>query len=45
MTMPAAFMGTNEDLSIHCTGRVVRHQRQGNELQAAAIIDEYTLRV
>lgn len=41
--MPAAVMGT-EDVSIQCIGRVVRHQRQGEEIQAAAIIDEYSLR-
>jgi hypothetical protein len=44
ITMPAAVMGTPEDLSIQCTGRVVRHQMQGGETQAAAIIDEYLLR-
>ncbi len=42
--MPAAVMGTAEDLLIHCIGRVVRHQRRGDEAQAAAIIDEYFLR-
>ena len=42
--MPAAVMGTGEDVSIQCIGRVVRHQRQGEEIQAAAIIDEYSLR-
>ena len=42
--MPAAIMGTAEDVSIQCVGRVVRHQRQGEEIQAAAIIDEYSLR-
>ena len=42
--MPAAVMGTEEDVSIQCVGRVVRHQKQGEETQAAAIIDEYSLR-
>ncbi len=42
--MPAGVMGTLEDVSIDCIGRVVRHQRHGEEAQAAAIIDEYTLR-
>lgn len=42
--MPASVMGTDEDVSIQCVGRVVRHQRQGDEIQAAAIIDEYSLR-
>jgi hypothetical protein len=40
--MPAEVMGTPEDLVIQCVGRVVRH---GDEGQAAAIIDEYFLRV
>lgn len=43
--MPASVMGTPNDVSIHCIGRVVRHQQVGNEAQAAAIIDEYFLRV
>lgn len=42
--MPGNVMGTAEDVSIHCIGRVIRHQRHGDESQAAAIIDEYTLR-
>jgi hypothetical protein len=43
--MPAAVMGTPEDLLIQCIGRVVRHQWHGEDGQAAAIIDEYFLRV
>jgi hypothetical protein len=43
--MPAAVMGTPGDLLIQCIGRVVRHQWRGDESQAAAIIDEYFLRV
>jgi hypothetical protein len=43
--MPGAVMGQKEDVLIHCVGRVVRHQRSGGKMQAAAIIDEYTLRV
>lgn len=42
--MPAGVMGTQEDVSIHCIGRIVRHEQHGEEAQAAAIIDEYTLR-
>jgi hypothetical protein len=42
--MPAEVMGTAEDVSIQCVGRVVRHQVQDGEHQAAAIIDEYSLR-
>ena len=44
ISMPASVMGTPEDVTIQCIGRVVRHQRNGDEAQAAAIIDEYTLR-
>jgi hypothetical protein len=42
--MPAEVMGTAEDVSIQCVGRVVRHQHHQGEGQAAAIIDEYSLR-
>ena len=44
ITMPASVMGTPEDVSIDCTGRVVRHQKIDGTLHAAAIIDEYLLR-
>jgi hypothetical protein len=44
ITMPAEVMGTPEDVTIQCIGRVVRHQQNGDKAQAAAIIDEYTLR-
>ena len=43
--MPAAVMGGGEDLLIQCIGRVVRHQQLAGEGQAAAIIDEYFLRI
>jgi len=43
--MPAAVMGTSDDVSVHCIGRVVRHEQHGDESQAAAIIDEYYMRV
>lgn len=43
--MPAAVMGSGEDLLIQCIGRVVRHQWLNGEGQAAAIIDEYFLRI
>jgi hypothetical protein len=42
--MPASVMGTTADVSIHCIGRVVRHEMQGEEFKAAAIIDEYLLK-
>ena len=44
ITMPASVMGTPEDVSIDCTGRVVSHQKIDGTLHAAAIIDEYLLR-
>ena len=44
LLMPAEVMGTPEDVSIHCIGRVVRHVQHGDQAQAAAIIDEYFLR-
>lgn len=45
MDMPAAVMGSETDLAIHCTGRVVRHQHSDTESMAAAVIDEYSLKV
>jgi hypothetical protein len=42
--MPGAILGTQEDVSVHCVGRVVRHEQHGDELRAAAIIDEYMMR-
>lgn len=42
--MPATVMGTPDNVTIQCVGRVVRHQQYDGELQAAAIIDEYFLR-
>ena len=42
--MPSTVMGTPEDVTIQCVGRVIRHQEHDGELQAAAIIDEYFLR-
>ena len=42
--MPAGVMGTLEDVLVECVGRVVRHQQDGDEAQAAAIIDEYVMR-
>ena len=44
MDMPAQVMGWESDVSIHCTGRVVRHQQSGDESMAAAVIDEYFLK-
>jgi hypothetical protein len=44
MDMPAVVMGWESDVSIHCMGRVVRHQHTGEESMAAAVIDEYFLK-
>ena len=45
MTMPSAVMGSANDVMIHCTGRIVRHQHAEDALRAAAVIDEYFLKV
>jgi hypothetical protein len=44
MDMPSEVMGWDSDVSIHCTGRVVRHQEKDHETMAAAVIDEYFLK-
>lgn len=44
LTMPAKVMGGEDDVVLHCTGRIVRHAgREGRRL-AAAVIDEYVLK-
>lgn len=45
MTMPSSVMGSESDVSVHCTGRVVRHQHTEHAKRAAAVIDEYFLKV
>ena len=44
IAMPSAVMGTTNDVTIHCIGRVVRHYIQNGEKKAAAVIDEYFLK-
>ena len=44
MDMPSEVMGSPTDVSVHCTGRVVRHQHSDDEWMAAAVIDEYFLK-
>lgn len=44
IAMPSAVMGSPKDVTIHCIGRVVRHQQQGAIQKAAAVIDEYYLK-
>jgi len=44
IAMPAAVMGSATDVTIHCVGRVVRHDLQDGKKMAAAVIDEYFLK-
>lgn len=44
ITMPAAAMGSEKDVTLHCTGRIVRHEQTGQVRRAAAVIDEYILK-
>jgi hypothetical protein len=44
IAMPSSVMGSKTDVTIHCIGRIVRHQNLGGEKKAAAVIDEYFLK-
>jgi hypothetical protein len=44
IAMPSSVMGSKRDVTIHCVGRVVRHQVHGDIKKAAAVIDEYFLK-
>lgn len=44
LTMPASLMGGSEDVVLHCIGRIVRSQQNGDRVTAAAVIDEYSLK-
>ena len=44
LTMPARVMGGEDDVVLHCTGRIVRHTSSGGKQLAAAVIDEYVLK-
>jgi hypothetical protein len=44
MDMPSEVMGSTTDVSVHCIGRIVRHQHSEDESMAAAVIDEYFLK-
>ena len=44
LDMPSEVMGSPTDVSVHCTGRVVRHEHSAHELLAAAVIDQYVLK-
>jgi hypothetical protein len=44
ITMPSSIMGTEQDVSIHCNGRIIRHERDHAIKKAAVIIDQYFLK-
>jgi hypothetical protein len=44
IAMPSAIMGSETDVTIHCTGRIVRHVVGDGPKKAAAVIDEYFLK-
>ena len=44
LSMPAELMGTEADVMVYCSGRIVRHQQSGANMMAAAVIDEYLLK-
>lgn len=44
IAMPAAVMGSEKDVTIHCIGRVVRTCQQDGQKKTAAVIDEYFLK-
>ena len=52
MSMPAKILGTERDVQVHCTGRIVRRERGAHpagatgfqETRAAVMIDEYNLK-
>ena len=41
LRMPGAILGTNHDVLVHCTGRVVRCSLSQHQYLAASTIDEY----
>ena len=41
LKMPAAILGTQEDVVLHCFGRVVRSYESADQFHAAAVIDDY----
>jgi hypothetical protein len=44
MTMPSSIMGSDRDVSIHCVGRIIRHEQDSGVKKAAVVIDEYFLK-
>jgi hypothetical protein len=41
LKMPANVLGTDEDVVLHCFGRVVRSYEGAQQYHAAAVIDDY----
>ena len=41
LTMPAEIIGSSDDVTLHCFGRVVRSYEGPLQFHAAAIIDDY----
>lgn len=41
IVLPAAVLGTDSDVLVNCTGRVVRSLPEGGKAAVAAVIDEY----
>lgn len=41
IVLPAAVLGTDSDVLVNCTGRVVRSMPEGGKSAVAAVIDEY----
>ena len=44
LKLPAAVLGSPDDVVLQCTGRIVRYERTESGAIAAAEIDEYTLK-
>jgi hypothetical protein len=44
LTMPAAIIGAEGDVTLHCFGRVVRSYAGVHQFHAAAIIDDYVFK-
>ena len=44
LTMPAAVMGSRDDVQLYCVGRIVRHEQTAGKQMAAAVIDDYSLK-
>lgn len=44
LDMPSEVLGGQNDIRVHCIGRIVRHHQAEGETMAAAVIDEYSLK-